>query len=339
MRIAVIVVAAVATYWNGLSAPFLLDDHTSILTNHSIESLELPGPLVTPSDTPVARRPLVNLSFAVNYALGQRDVRGYHLGNLVIHVLAALVLFGIVRRTLMLPPLHATYGEAATSLAWVCALVWVLHPLNSEIVDYVTQRTEGMLGLLYLLTLYCAIRAALARRGRRWDAAAVLSCAAGMLCKEAMITAPLMVVLYDRIFLFDSVKAALSRRARLYSGLAVSWLVLGLAIRSSARTSAGFGTDVTSWDYLLNQARMIPHYLYLAVWPRPLVVDYGTTQTIPLSSAIVPGVLIVLAAIVIVIGLVRWPRLFFPGAWFFVTLAPASSIVPIATEVGAERRM
>lgn len=344
-RVLVLLLLGVAAYWNGLSAPFILDDDTSIVTNESIETLALPGPLLTPSETPVARRPLVNLSFAVTYALGERRVFWYHAGNLLIHLLAALALFGVVRRTLQLPLLREPFGPGTTSVAWACALIWLVHPLNSEIVDYVTQRSEGMLGLFYLLTLYCAIRSA-AEHGRRWTIATVVCCAAGMLCKESMVTAPLLVVLYDRVFLFNSWRALAARRVRLYAGLAVSWILLAVVIRSAARTSAGFdasvpwlGGTVSAWDYLLNQARIIPHYLMLAIWPVDQVVDYGNTRPISWSSVIVPGVLLAIAASLVVVGLIRRPRLAFPGAWFFITLAPTSSLVPIATEVAAERRM
>jgi protein O-mannosyl-transferase len=344
-RVALLVLCAGVTYWNGLSAPFILDDRTSILTNQSIETLNLPGPLLTPSDTPVSRRPLVNLSFALTYALGERSVRWYHVGNLLIHVLAALALFGVVRRTLLLPPLEASFRDAATPVAWVCALVWLLHPLNSEVINYVTQRSAGLLGLFYLLTIYGAVRSATARAGSRWAGLTIACCAAGMLSKESMVTAPIMVALYDRVFVFDSWKTIAARRARLYAGLAATWLLLAMVIQSSERTSAGFGASahgldaVSAWTYLLNQARMIPHYLFLSVWPRELVVDYGGTRPIALETVVAPGALLVIAAAVVAVALFRWKRAAFPAAWFFVTLAPTSSFVPIATEVGAERRM
>jgi tetratricopeptide (TPR) repeat protein len=344
LRLALLAVCAVLAYGNGLSAPFILDDSTSILTNTSIETLS--GAIHTPSDTPVARRPLVNVSFAFNYALAGRDPRWYRLTNLVIHVLTALAFYGVVRRTLLVGNMDAGLRAVSETIAWVCALVWLVHPLNSEVVDYVTQRSTAFLALFYLLTIYCANRSATARAGGRWAAAAVICCAGGMLSKESMVTAPVMVVLYDRVFLFDSWKALAARRRHLYGGLAACWALLAFVIASAERTSAGFGataanlgTTVSSWDYLLNQARMIPHYLYLSIWPRSLVVDYGFTRPIPFAEVAVPGTLMLLAVTVVGVALFVRPKLAFPAAWFFITLAPTSSFVPIATEVGAERRM
>ena len=83
LHIAFIVLAGVLVYGNGLSGPLLFDDETSILNNTSIRQLTpLSGPLSPPRDTPVAGRPVVNLTFAVNYAMGGLDVTGYHVTNL-----------------------------------------------------------------------------------------------------------------------------------------------------------------------------------------------------------------------------------------------------------------
>jgi protein O-mannosyl-transferase len=95
------VVAGVLVYLNSLSAPFIFDDQTSILNNSQIRRLWPPTvPLSPGRETPVAGRPIVNLTFAINYAAGGLDVRGYRLTNLAIHLLAALTLFGVVHRTL-----------------------------------------------------------------------------------------------------------------------------------------------------------------------------------------------------------------------------------------------
>src|SRR5207247_389662 len=97
-----IVAAGVATYWNSLGGRFIWDDQISIVTNRTIQHLwPLADPLSPPRETPVAGRPLVNLSFAINSALGGLNESGYHAGNIALHIVCALLLFGIVRRTLL----------------------------------------------------------------------------------------------------------------------------------------------------------------------------------------------------------------------------------------------
>lgn len=107
----------------------------------------------------VSGRPVVSATFAANYALGGVDVRGYHALNIVIHVLAACVLFGVIRLTLQRAVLPAAIRDRARELAFASALLWGVHPLNSEVINYVSQRTESLMGLFLLLTLYTAIRA------------------------------------------------------------------------------------------------------------------------------------------------------------------------------------
>ena len=330
--------AGAVVYLNSLSAPFIFDDQTAILDNAQIRQLwPLTVPLSPPRETPAAGRPIVNLTFAIDYAVGRLDVRVYRLTNLAIHLLAALTLFGVIRRTLRLPSLAPTYGKDAMNLSWVAALIWMLHPLQTETIDYVTQRTESMMGLFYLLTMYCSIRA-LEETPARWHAMAIVACAAGMACKESMVTAPIVVVLYDRVFVVRPLLQRVSRR-RLYAGLAATWLVLAALVFSGPRTSVGFGTGVSAWTYLLNQAPILLAYLRVTFWPRDLVLDYGVPQPLTLGDVLLPVIAVGALAAMVVVLLFRRPHAGFLGAWCFITLAPTSSIVPIATEVGAERRM
>ena len=156
---AVLALSALGAYWNSCDVPFLLDDKVSIDGNPSIQHLGRIVDILSPSSpAQTVARPLLNLSLALNYAAGGMSVRGYHVVNLFIHICAGLALLGIVRRTLLLPPLRHRYGEAALPLAAFAALLWTLHPLQTEAVTYISQRAESLMGLFYLLTLYCFIR-------------------------------------------------------------------------------------------------------------------------------------------------------------------------------------
>jgi tetratricopeptide (TPR) repeat protein len=339
-RLGLLAAAGLLAYSNSLSGSFILDDVTAIVQNQDIRDWSRFGSVLMPErELPVAGRPLVNVSLAINYALGGLDVRGYHIWNIAVHLGCALLVFGVVRRTLLANRVDRELRERSLDLAFAVALLWALHPLNTEAVNYVTQRTESMMGLFYLLTVYASIRAA-TTSPRGWPIVAVVACASGMACKESMVTAPLLVALYDRVFIFDSIKAAVKERWRLYAGLAFSWLVLALLISSGPRIhSAGFSSGVSAWTYLLNQAVMIVRYLCLAVWPTSLVVNYGWPVPLTLGEVLPQALIVVTLLVGTIAALMRRPPLGFLGAAFFITLAPTSSIVPIATEVGAERRM
>ena len=341
--LALLVGVGVATYWNGLDAPFVWDDDTSIVTNQTIRDvLPLSGSLSPPLETPVAGRPIANLSLALNYAIGGLDETGYHWWNLAVLIASALLLFGIVRQTLVSPVasgVSRTFTRTgAEAVALMSALIWLAHPLLSETVDYVTQRTESMMGLFFLLTLYAAIRARRARHADRWHALSIASCALGMATKESMVVAPVAVLLYDRVFEFASIRDALKARGWFYAGLAATWVELGLLMWRWPRSTVG-GTTVSPWMYLLNQAQVIVRYLGLAVWPQSLVVDYGLPRSLAVRDVVPQALLLLLMLGGTILALVRWPAIGFLGAMFFLTLAPTSSVVPIASEVGAERRM
>jgi tetratricopeptide (TPR) repeat protein len=357
------VLAALATFSNSLSAPFMFDDVASIQNNPTIRQLGTAWS-PPPGGTGASGRPLVNFSLAVNYALGGTDVRGYHALNLAIHILAGLTLFGLVRRTVILsgptrtigdggrgrrtPPQLGTaaYGDAvlqpdATLLAFTVALLWIVHPLQTETVTCVIQRTESIVGLCYLLTLYCFVRAVDSGRPRFWYVATVTACATGMVSKEVMVSAPLMVLLYDRTFVAGSFRGAWQRRWPFYLGLAGTWILLGFLMGGALQRghAVGFGLGVSPWDYALTQCRAIGLYLKLSAWPHPLVVDYGTALVRNPMDVLLRGLLVVVLVGGTMLALWRRPVLGFAGAWFFAILAPSSSIVPLASQTIAEHRM
>ena len=331
---AIIAVAAVIAYANSFSGMLVFDDEFWIVQNSSVHRLWPIWSVLFPARAAaVGGRPLVNLTVALNYAAGGVHVWGYHAVNLIIHILAACTLFGIVRRTLSLPKIRDRFRSAATPLALAIALLWTVHPLQTAAVTYIIQRTESLVSLFYLLTLYCVIRgAASAQSAGNWYMGATLSCLLGMLTKEVMATAPLIVLLYDRTFLSGSFRQALSARLKLYLSLAATWAVIPWVLISTGfhngSTGGGAG-GFTYWTYLLTQPGVLLHYLGQVFWPTGLSLDWGWPAVHTLGTAVLPGLLIVALLGLTVWALVKRPALGFLGAWFFVILAPTSSFVPV----------
>jgi tetratricopeptide (TPR) repeat protein len=380
----VLILAAVGAYWNSCNVPFLLDDPLSIGDNPSIRQLGRIGDVLLPPPTaPTSARPLLNLTYAVNFAGGGLSVRGYHAVNLLIHICAGLALLGIVRRTLLLPDLRHRYGEAALPLAAFSALLWTLHPLQTEAVTYISQRAESLMGLFYLLTLYCFVRAVSSITGSDltagnegneapgpvrgslfsslpsvrisgleianpcvtctgWLILSVAACLCGMATKQVMVTAPVLVLLYDRAFVSGSFRSALANRRWYYASLAATWLWLGFLMQfaSLAAINVGFHRGVSGLTYAPTELHVVTDYLKLAFWPRPLVFDYGTEILATDPLAAVPYALIIAAILVgVAIAWHRSPRAGFLGCWFFLILAPTSTVVPIAEQPMAESRL
>ncbi len=345
--VAVLVAGTVAAYCRALSAPFLMDDAGSIIDNPSIHGLWPIGAVLNPpDDAGVGGRPLLNLSFAINYAFSGADAWGYHLFNLVVHIFAVLTLFAVVRRSLQRPVLAPRFGACATLLALASSAIWAWHPVQTEAVTYISQRAEALMGLLYLLTLYCFVRATgNEARGptRVWLALCVLCCAAGAATKEVMATAPLAVLLYDRALVSGSFASAWRRHWPLYLALAASLFPLGHRISGllthPLTYGVGFGGGVAWWNYALTECRVVLGYIRLAFWPAPLVFDYG--RTMPCDPAKAWPYAVALAALVgaTIAAYRRRPAAGFAAAWFFLILAPTSSVIPIVGESMAESRM
>jgi tetratricopeptide (TPR) repeat protein len=328
-------------YHGSFSGPFIFDDRPAIEINESIRSLATA--LSPPTEgSAVTAHPILNLSFALNYQLGGLTVEGYHAINLLIHLGNGLLLFGLLRRLFASERLRARFGRDATALAGACAALWLVHPLLTESVTFVVQRTESLVSFFYLLTLYASVRAAESAAPRAWLATAIVACALGMGTKEVMVTAPLLVLLCDRTFLAGTFAAAWARRRALYLGLAASWLVLlSLVIRYSGVRSGSGGFDAASspWTYLLTQCRAIPLYLKLSLWPHPLIVDYGTELVKRFTDVWLPFLALTGAVLATIVGVVRSAVWAVGAAWFFAILGPSSSVVPLPSQTMAEHRM
>ena len=351
---AILVLATLAAYHNTFRAPFVFDDIPAIVDNLTIRHLgDLKQVLLAGQEhgLTVSGRPVLNLSLALCYAVSGTDVWSYHALNLLIHVLAGLTLFGIVRRTLVLWGNRAEGaggrdvgrpGADGTLLAFTVALLWILHPLQTEAVTYLVQRAESLMGLFYLLTLYCFIRGAEAGRprSRRWFALGVAACLLGMATKEVMATAPLMVLLYDRTFVGGSFREAWRRHGRFHLALAATWLVLALLVASTGSNrggTVGFNLGVSPSVFWLTQFEAVARYLKQAFWPHPLIFEYGVITAGFWDAA--PYALVVLPLVAAtLVALVRRPVAGFLGAWFFAILAP-TSVVPGTIQMIVEHRM
>jgi tetratricopeptide (TPR) repeat protein len=340
-------VAAWLAYANTFSVPFLFDDALAITGNPSIEHFWSSFFPPNVGVAGVVGRPVVNFSLAVNYWLARecgfdgRNVWGYHVMNLLIHIGVVWALFGVLHRTLLRAPLRARFGEAAMPLAFIVTLVWAVHPLLTETVTCVVQRNEAMMSFFYLMTLYCFIRGAESPRPAWWHIGGFAMCLVGMGAKEAMVSAPLAVLLYDRTFVAGTFLGALRSRWWHYLALAGTWIFLAVLMHSTDNRSGtvGFGLGMSWWSYALKQCDAIWTYLKLSFWPRPLVVDYGELTVDNWRTVIWQMELIVGLVVGTGYALWRWPAVGFAAGCFLMILAPSSSVVPLTTQTMAEHRM
>lgn len=342
---AVLVLVTALAYRNSLFTPFVFDDVPSIVENASIRRLWPLSDVLAPHQPgglTVSGRPLVNLSLALNYAISGPRVWSYHVANLAIHCAAALCLFGLVRRTLLTAPLRPRFGSNACTLALLVAGLWALHPLQTESVTYIVQRAESLAALFYVLTLYAFVRGANAAAARsKWFILSVVACLAGMATKEVVVSAPILVLFYDRTFLSGTLVAAWRRRRGYYAALAVTWVLLAALVlgTGSRGGTAGLGAQMSSSTYALTQCGALVRYLALTLWPQALVFDYGIGTAQHVGEVLAPAMVVIALLVAAALALRRPRPVGFALLWFFALLAPSSSFVPVATQTIAEHRL
>jgi Flp pilus assembly protein TadD len=337
-----------AVYGLGITSPFIFDDVNSVIENPSIVHLwpllgdaENPGPLNPPKDLPTSGRPLVNFTFALNYHINDTRPLGFHVFNIMTHMLVALLLAATVCRILKLEYFGHKFDRIAVRLSLLIALLWALHPLQTEAVQYITQRTELLCGFFYLATIYLSLRywsahTPAARGG--WIILASICCVLGMTSKEMMASAPFAVLLFERTFINGSFLKSLRRSAWLYVSFIPGLIILFYIISEHPHArSVGFYHGVAAHQWWLVQTKVLWLDVKLCLWPWPLSLHYGLPY--PSFEQAIPWVLLTAALCAAILwGVWRRSSAGFVGAFVMMLLLP-TMIVPITTEVAAERRL
>lgn len=335
-----IALAVFAVYSNALDGPFFLDDVSNIVENPAIRRV---WPLTTalnppPVDMTFCTRPFINLTMCVDYAIGGLRVRSYHVTSLLFHLAASLSLLGLFGLAL-----RASGYDPRESrlLALFGALAWAMHPLATSAVNTLSQRPEVAVGFFFFLTLYSLHRSTLAgARRTTWQAVAFGACLLGMGSKESMAAAPVLALVYDRIFLSASWKEVFRARGWFYVLLAGTWIwPISRQLAFSPHTIKEGAEASVYWRYPLTQAWGLVQMLRLYAWPTPLVMDYGVNMFSRLGQVWPQALVMALLAVLTLYALRRHPRTGFPAFCFFALVAPSSSFLPIVGQPVAEHRV
>lgn len=384
IHIFLIAIIGVLAYSNTFSVPFMFDDKapngqiednlmirdlgnfSRVLKGHDFGSTE--GYIFVP------RRFMGYLSFALNYEIHGLSVAGYHIVNIAIHIANALLVYFLVLLTFKTPFMTENRGQETEGgkqenlIALFSSLLFVSHPIQTESVTYIVQRFASLATMFYLLSLLMYVKGRLLSLPRLSSVCCLLSSVLfallAMLTKEICFTLPLMVLLYELIFFRHTFKRSLL--LSLIAGVIVissSVLVLGANgkslgdMLSDLSVKTRLETDISRWEYLMTQTRVITTYVRLLLLPTDQNLDYDYPV---FHSFFDPQVVLsfTFLSLLFATGVysatgnrlkakgnlflrfkVHDSRLLgFGILWFFVTLSVESSIIPLG-DVIFEHRM
>ena len=325
-------------YAHTLNVPFYFDDYDNIVENPAIHIHRLTPAAIHRAafDSPMHNRPLAYLSFAANYYFGRYRVAGYHLVNIALHLGTGVLLFWLVRVTLALADPKARAHPAAA--LWI-ALIWLLHPLQTQAVTYIVQRMMVMAGFFYLLALclYVAGR----RTGDRavrwcfWSGSAIAGVCA-LASKEVALTLPASIWLYEWFFFQEGRRCWLRRSLfpTAVVGLALAGLALVYTNFHPFKVIAGSyqNLDFSLCQRLLTQPRVILFYISLVLWPHPgrlaLLHPIEVSRGWNAPPETLAAFLILAALVLVGFWLMRKDRIIaFALFWFLGNLIIESSVI------------
>ncbi|MBI3605003.1 MAG: tetratricopeptide repeat protein [Nitrospirae bacterium] len=300
-------------------------------------------------------RPVANLTYALNFYFDRLEPRGYHLFNILIHFGASLILYLLFLKTLSLPGIQKTLStDLGGNTAWldhrekvalVGALLWAVHPVQTQAVTYVVQRMASLAAFFYLLSLLSYIygRTARGNRSYLWFGLSVLTAFMAFGSKENALTLPLIIFLYD-LFFITRFNLKISRaQLMLILGLSgilllgIGWAVslYGSSDGLSGMLTAQYGTEeMDSLLRVMTEWRVIILYLTLLAFPYPgrmnLDYDFAWSKSLfdPVTTFLSLLVLLALTGFAL-FKAKKVPLTAFSILWFLINLAMESSFIKL----------
>lgn len=347
--ILIISLVGFAIYSNTFNSAFHYDDYQNIVNNDLIKNLSNLRAIWSFSPT----RFVTYVTFAMNYHIGGLEVTGYHVLNLIIHLLNGAIIYWISRFIVStVYTRKENKDDYSTWIPLIAGLVFVSHPIQTQAVTYIVQRAASLATMFYLLSLMCYIKARLhhiAREGGRRSAlyysAAFISGILAMFSKEIAITLPLAIALVEFYFIQGASRIRW-KYAFLFLPIVIIvpltiYLTGAIDFQTLGQIETPEGTiTIPPLNYLLTQFKVLVLYLQLVLVPigQNLDHDIALAQTI-LEPKVLLSLALLVSILILAVFLFRRNKLLSFGIfWVFLTLLPESSIIPV-TDVSMEHRL
>jgi len=358
----ILVIFAVTSYASTFNAPFVFDDISQIAENSKLHLTSLSwGQIGTIFEGGTSLRPLAFISLALNYYLAGTDPVGYHVVNLLIHLLTAVGLFFLLIETLRIGTRETKHGlinlTAHSSLdlyliAFFAVLLWMISPLQTNAVSYIVQRMTSLAVMFYIFALLLYVKARIRIRGKTYKTAALyfagcLICiACAVTSKEIAATLPFIILLYEWYF-FQDLRSLKSKKFIIAGALAIiiflavaHFYLGGHPVQRILRPYRSL--DFTLTERVFTELRVIAYYVSLIVFPHPdrLNLDYDYPLSDALLSPMTTGIAAAALFALVLLALYaakNYRLLSFCLLWFLGNLIIESSVVGI--EIIYEHRL
>jgi len=346
--LAAILVLTFLAYFSVLQGEFQFDDDLYIKDGVSV-STEVDALTVGLVKSVLSgRRALTDLTFALNYRFGGMTETGYHLVNLLLHLVATLLVYKLARHLFGYLKQNGTASGLGGGMSLFVAAVFALHPIQTGAVAYIIQRAEILGSIFYLTTLFCLLRCSRERGTASYGYwfLALLSLLSGWVSKQIVVTVPLAALVYAVYFL---PREQIKRMAWACAPVLAAGVIAGtkMVLSFTAAGGAGFSLKgLDSYSYFLTQLRVWLTYLRLIVLPVGQNVDYDYAIS---HSLLEPAVWIsaLFWAGLLLLALMslrfrgrwqaHWRLAGFGLLWFLLLLAPTSTVIPLADVIFEHR--
>lgn len=334
IAMALIAVLTLLAYSNTFHAGFHFDDEVAVNENQAIKHVSAEN-IMSLLHT---NRPITHLSLMFSYAGSGLNVVGWHIFNVSVHIANSVLVYVLILWTVTLPVFRERYRSKARGMALFGALLFGVHPIQTEAVTYIIQRAELLAAFFFLSTFLLFIRGTQKEHCLGYYVLALITSLCAMGSKEWAATLPVMLVLYDYLFVSQGSFGKVMKRWPAYALLFLPWVLAAyiLSLYQGAG-SAGFSMSgmkgITPWTYLLTSFNVIWTYVRLLVLPINQNIDYDyplarTLFEFPTMLSFI-GHIVVVGAAFWSYKKKGWLLVPFGVAWFYIVLSPTQSFVPI----------
>lgn len=341
VAILVIIVVGYLSYSNSLNGEMIFDDINIIQQNdrlHNLDDFKNINKWINPNT-----RHFCMLTFAINYSIHENSVFGYHLFNLIIHLIYGCFVFLLARLILSISIFDNNPQRKYSGLiAFFIALMCVLHPIQTQAVSYIVQRMTSMATMFYIMSLffYGSGRLMYVKKGLNAKVVllylfALISGTLGILSKQIVITIPIVLLLFELFFIRNKDGAVFKK----YLLISFSLLFLVFLVVLFGGFLPKETEIISRSDYLFTQFRVIVKYIQLFFIPVDQALDYDFSVSKNIFEwKVIACLLIILVLIIAAFLLYKKKHLISFGIfWLFITLSVESSILPIRDVINEHR--